>query len=114
MEQPSKPHIVRVRCAPPGRNARRRHPGVCRDLGTGAQGCPQRLFPVLPAHLLRESLQTSRHRAERLSRLGSPSNRRLYVQGRDQRRSGTTTEPDQSRGKFTSAWTRAPRPIGRR
>lgn len=114
MEQPSKPHIVRVRCASAGRNARRRHPGVCRDLGTGAQGCPQRLFPFLPTHLLRESVQTSRHRAERFPRLGSPSDRRFHVQGRDQRRSGTTTEPDQSRGKFTGAWPGAPRPTRRR
>lgn len=57
MEQPSDPHPSRLRCPPPSRNPRGRHPGVRRDVRQGPQGSPERLLPLFPAHIFGEPLQ---------------------------------------------------------
>ena len=82
-----------------------------RDVGEGAQGRPERLLAVLPAHLLREPVQAPRHRAEGLQRVGGAGHRRLHVQGRDQRGAGAAPELDQGGGEPPGAGAGAPGPL---
>jgi hypothetical protein len=113
MEQPSDAHPGGVRRPPPGRDSGRRDVGVRRDVGPRPQGGAQRLLALLPADILGEPLQAPGHRPEGLQRVGSASHRRLHVQGRNQRRTGTAPEPDQGRGEPAGARPRQPGPLRR-
>lgn len=112
MEQPPEPHPVRLRRTPAGGNSRRRDASLRRNVSQSAQSRPERVLALLPEDILREPVQTPRDRPERLQRMGGAGDRRLHVQGRDQRRAGAAAEPHQGGREPPGQGAGAPGPAG--
>lgn len=95
MEQPSDPHLGCLRRAPPSRNVGRRDLGMRGNVGARAQGRAERMLALFSKDIFREPVQTPCDSFEGFQRMGGASNRRFYVQRRDQRGAGAASESDQ-------------------